>query len=186
LEAISYFPYICNGNRQLRRERSRSLLLLSGMNTEIQIRTIQQKIENMLAEDPGYFLVELKINAGNNIKAFIDADQGASIDKLVQYNRGLYKLLEGEALFPDNDFSLEISSPGLEEPLKLHRQYVKNTGRFVEVIKNDGVKIEGKLSGVGETDIVVEEEKGKGKKKEIVQHRIVRDDIKTTKVQIKF
>jgi ribosome maturation factor RimP len=81
---------------------------------------------------------------------------------------------------------LEVSSPGLDEPLKLRRQYLKNIGRGVEVTRIDGEKNEGKLLQVGETEIVVEEEKGKGKKKELVQHTIPFDNIKSTKIQIKF
>ncbi len=170
----------------MRRERSRSLLLFSGMNIELPITTIEQKVQELLATEPGYFLVEVKINAGNSIKVFIDADQGASIDKLVPYNRKLYKWIEENGLFPGNNFSLEISSPGLEEPLKLHRQYVKNIGRPVEVTMTDEIKLEGKLAGVEDAGIIVEEEKGKGKKKEIVRHTIPFDSIKTITVQIKF
>ena len=48
-------------------------------------------------------------------------------------------------------FHLEVSSPGLDEPLKLHRQYLKNIGRKVEVLLKDGRKIEGKLLEVNET-----------------------------------
>jgi len=172
--------------RLARRERSRSLLLLSGMSTEHQINTIGQKVQELLAGEPAYFLVEVRINAGSNVKVFIDADHGASIDKLVQYNRALYKQLEGSALFPDNNFSLEVSSPGLDEPLKLNRQYIKNIGRFVEVTLNDGIKTEGKLTGADEQSILVEEEKGKGKKKQTIQHTFLYDNIKSTKIQIKF
>jgi ribosome maturation factor RimP len=186
LEAISNLPYLRNGNQTNRRERNRSLLLLSRMSTESQITTIEQKVLEMLANDPGYFLVEIKINGGNNIKAFIDADHGASIDRLVQYNRTLYKQIEGSGLFPDDLFSLEISSPGLDEPLKLRRQYVKNTGRNVEVIDKNESMIEGKLLSVTDTGIVVQEEKGKNKKKEIIEHSISFDNIKSTKIQIKF
>ena len=186
MEAISYFPYICNGKMINRRERSRSLLLFPQMNTDFQIKTIEQKVSDLLVNDPGYFLVDVKINTGNNVKVFVDADQGASIDRLVQYNRALYKQIDGSGLFADNNFSLEVSSPGLEEPLKLHRQYVKNTGRNVEVTEQTGIKREGKLAGVTEDGIVVEEERGKGKKKEIVTHAILFDNIKSTKIQIKF
>jgi len=186
LEAISYFPYLCSGKMINRRERSRSLLLFPQMNADSQIKTIEEKISDLLVNDPGYFLVDIKINTGNNVKIFVDADHGASIDKLVQYNRALYKQIDGSGLFSDNNFSLEVSSPGLEEPLKLHRQYVKNTGRDVEVIENSGTKREGKLAGVTEEGIVVVEEKGKGKKKEIVTHAILFDNIKSTKIQIKF
>lgn len=140
----------------------------------------------MISTEPDLFLVEVRIKPTNNIKVFIDGDQGVSIDKLVRYNRALYKQIEEEKMFSNDDFSLEVSSPGLDEPLKLHRQYIKNIGRFVEVIKNDGSKTEGKLTGATETDLLVEEIKGKGKKMETVQHTIPFDNIKTTKIQIKF
>jgi len=169
-----------------RRERNRSLLLFSGMNLALPITTIEQKVKELLDTEPGYFLVEAKINTGNNIKVFIDADQGASIDKLVPYNRKLYKWIEQQGLFPGNNFSLEVSSPGLEEPLKLHRQYIKNIGRQIEVTKIDEAKIEGKLLAVEDSRILVEEEKGKGKKRELITHSILVDDIKSIKVQIKF
>jgi ribosome maturation factor RimP len=98
----------------------------------------------------------------------------------------LYKDLEETSFFPGGDFSLEVSSPGLDEPLKLRRQYLKNIGRAIEVLRVDGVKNEGKLLTVSEEEIVVEEEKGKGKKKELVQHTILFTNIKSTKIQIKF
>jgi len=109
-----------------------------------------------------------------------------SIETLVRFNRALYRQLEENQLFPGDDFSLELSSPGLEEPLKLHRQYIKNTGRFVEITENEGKKTEGKLLRTDETTIVVEEQKGKGKKMELVEHTIPFNQIKTAKIQIKF
>jgi ribosome maturation factor RimP len=156
------------------------------MSTTLPIRIIEQRVQELLATEPGYFLVEAKINSGNSIKVFVDADQGASIDKLVTFNRQLYRWIEENGLFPGNIFSLEVSSPGLEEPLKLHRQYVKNIGRFVSIIKTDDAKLDGKMSGVDESGILVEEDIGKGKKKELVQHTIPFDSIKTITVQIKF
>ena len=140
----------------------------------------------MIAPDPENFLVEVKIRPGNNIKIFVDADRGMSIDKLAQYNRSLYRQIEESGLFPNNDFSLEISSPGLDEPLKLHRQYLKNIGRYVEILLKSGVKMEGKLINATDEEIVIEEEKGNKKKKEIIQHSLSYDDIKTTKIQIKW
>ncbi|MBL7743478.1 MAG: ribosome maturation factor [Chitinophagaceae bacterium] len=158
-----------------------------------QIKALEQRIGTLIVDDPSVFLVEIRIKPTNNIKVFLDADNGISIDRLVQYNRKFYKELEESGFFPGGDFSLEISSPGLDEPLKLYRQYLKNIGRSVEVIRKDGVKTEGKLISASESDIVVEEEKGKslhsrqaGKKKEAVTHIIPFDNIKTTKVQIKF
>ncbi|TXJ24973.1 MAG: ribosome maturation factor [Chitinophagaceae bacterium] len=156
------------------------------MSTEGYIQVLEQKVNALIAADKDVFLVEIRIKPTNNVKVFLDSDLGISIDRLIQYNRALYKQLEEENIFPGGDFSLEVSSPGLDEPLKMHRQYLKNTGRFVEVLQLDGVKREGKLISTTETEIVIEEEKGKGKKKELVQHSIPFSEIKTTKVQIKF
>ena len=156
------------------------------MNSEPQIQALELRVNGLIKSEPDVFLVEIRIKPTNNIKVFIDGDQGVSIDKLVQYNRRLYRQLEEENFYPNGDFSLEVSSPGLDEPLKLHRQYLKNIGRFVEVTDKEDVKSEGKLISATETDIVVEEIKGKGKKMETVQHTISFDNIKTTKIQIKF
>jgi ribosome maturation factor RimP len=148
-------------------------------------KKVESKINEQLAGLPGYFLVELSIKPTNNIKVFVDADQGAAIDQLSKINRSLYKWVE-ENLFPNGDFSIEVSSPGLDEPLKLERQYLKNIGRNVEVLLKNGIKREGKLLSASENEIVVEEEKGHGKRKELVQHTILKEEIKTTKIQIKF
>lgn len=156
------------------------------MSIEGQIQALEQKIMALIEGEPEIFLVEIRIKPTNNVKVFLDSDNGMSLDKLIQYNRKLYKDLEENSFFPGGDFSLEVSSPGLDEPLKLRRQYLKNLGRGVEVTRIDGEKNEGKLLQVGETEIVVEEEKGKGKKKELVQHTIPFDNIKSTKIQIKF
>lgn len=164
----------------------RSLLLFLPMNEEQQIQALQYKIGNLISAEPGVFLVEVKIRPTNNIKVFLDGDQGISIDKLVQYNRNLYKQIEESNMFPNGDFSLEVSSPGLDEPLKLHRQYLKNIGRYVEVTEKDGNKKEGKLLSATEAEIIIEEERGKNKKKELLQHNISFENIKSTKIQIKF
>lgn len=169
-----------------RRERGRSLLLLYNMSTDPQITAIEQKITNLISTEPELFLVEVKIKPTNNIKVYIDGDQGVSIEKLVNYNRKLYKRIEEEGMYPDGDFSLEVSSPGLDEPLKMYRQYQKNIGRFAEVIDKEGQRRDGKLVGVGENEVVLEETRGKGKKQEVVTHTIPFEHIKSTKILIKF
>jgi ribosome maturation factor RimP len=150
------------------------------------IKTVEGFVEAILAAEPNYFLVDIRIKPTNNVRVYIDGDQGISIEKCVQFNRALYKRLEEANLFPGGDFSLEVSSPGLDEPLKLHRQYRKNIGRQVELVLQDGAKIEGRLLEVGEDGIIVEETRGKNKKKEIVNHIVLFENIKTTKIQVVF
>lgn len=156
------------------------------MTIETQVQAVERMVEGLLADDPQYFLVEVMIRPTNNVKVFLDGDKGISIEKCISYNRQLYKLLESSSLFPADDFSLEVSSPGLDEPLKLMRQYHKNTGRKVEVLLKDGVKTEGLLKEVTGTGIIVEETKGKNKKKEVIEHNFLFDSIKSTKIQIVF
>ena len=156
------------------------------MSIESQIQALEQRIQNLIKAEPDIFLVEVRIKPTNNVTVFLDGDNGVGIDKLIQYNRRLYRQLEEEVFFAGGDFSLEVSSPGLDEPLKMHRQYKKNINRFVEVVQEEAVKIEGKMTIVNEDSIVVEEEKGKGKKKEVIEHIIPFEKIKSTLVQIKF
>ncbi len=157
-----------------------------GMSNEWVLQRVEQMVNGLLAGDPGYFFVSIRIKPTNNIKLFLDGDNGITIEKCVQFNRRLYKLIEEEAIFPDGDFSLEVSSPGVDEPLKMHRQYVKNTGRNVEVIFNDDSRKEGKMLAVTEADILLEHTEGKGKKAVTQQVLIPFENIKSTTVQIKF
>lgn len=150
------------------------------------IKTLESRTLHLIEAEKDLFLVDVRIKPTNNIKIYIDGDQGVSVDKLVSYNRKLYRQLEEEGLFPNGDFSLELSSPGLDEPLKLHRQYVKNIGRPVEVVLVEGAKLEGTLKAVTAVEIEIETIKGKGKKAVTELQAIPFTTIKTTKVQIKF
>ena len=150
-------------------------------------------IAEILEPEPDYFLVDLRIKPISNIKVFLDGDHGITIEKCVQVNRKLYKKLEESALFPAGDFSLEVSSAGLDEPLKSLRQYKKNIGRSIEVYFLDGSHKEGILTGVQEDGIVLEVATGKpsngkmpSRKKEINSYSFLFNNIKSTKIQIVF
>jgi ribosome maturation factor RimP len=95
-------------------------------------------------------------------------------------------MIEELGIYPEGEFSLEVSSPGLDEPLQLHRQYVKNIGREIEVLFTDDTRKEGKLLEVAESDIIIEHTEGKGKKAITQQLVIPFTNIKSTTVQIKF
>lgn len=163
------------------------------MNSTAQQERLTSMVNAMLEGNGDYFLVDLRIKPGNNIQVILDADTGVSIDKCVEYNRRMYKEIEEAGLFAEGDFALEVSSAGVDEPLKMDRQYRKNIGRQVEVVLKDGTRREGRLSAADEAGLVIEETKGKspsgkptGKKKETVVHNIPFTDIKTTKVQVVF
>jgi ribosome maturation factor RimP len=157
-----------------------------GMANEAEILQLEKFLSEILAEEPEYFLVSLRIKPTNNIKVFIDGDNGLAIEKCVRFNRKLYKLIEESGMYPEGEFSLELSSPGVDEPLQMNRQYTKNIGRNVEITFNDDTKKEGKLLSATETDIIIEHTEGKGKKAVTQQLVIPFENIKTTIVQIKF
>ncbi len=154
------------------------------MTQDTQIQAVEKLIGPLLKDD--IFLVSIKIKPTNNFKIYLDADSGLGIEKCIKINRALYKVIEEMGMYPEGDFSLEVSSPGLDEPLKLLRQYNKNIGRDVEVITNEDVKKEGKLTAVTEEKIVIEYTEGKNKKAVVKTADILFTDIKQTKIQIKF
>ena len=150
------------------------------------IQAIEDLVGQILSESEDVFLVSVRIKPTNNIKVFLDADSGLSIDKCVKVNRQMYRTIEENAWYPDGNFSLEVSSAGIEEPLKMLRQYKKNIGRNVEVILNDDSVLEGKLMEANENLVQLELIEGKNKKAVTVVKDIPFDQIKQTTVLIAF
>ena len=64
------------------------------MATEAPVQHIERLVDNMLSAEPEYFRVNVKIKPTNNIKVFIDGDNGISIENCVRFNRKLYKMIE--------------------------------------------------------------------------------------------
>ena len=154
------------------------------MTQDTQIQAVEKLIGPLLKDD--IFLVSIKIKPTNNFKIFLDADSGLGIEKCIKINRALYKIMEEMGMYPEGDFSLEVSSPGLDEPLKLLRQYKKNVGRDVEVVTLDEQKKEGILLAATDEKITIEFTEGKGKKAVVKTEEIGFENIKQTKIQIKF
>lgn len=146
------------------------------------------KVESFLApiiEGTDMFVVSMKVKPTNNIKIYIDADDGFSIDKSISVNRQLRKMLDESGMFPDGDYSLEVSSPGVDEPLKFIRQYKKNIGRKIQVTTIDEKVHEGKLVHVAD-DAVTLEVPSPTQKKTLVGIDIPFNDIKQSVIQISF
>ncbi len=138
-----------------------------------------------LLDGTDIFVVSIKVKPVNNIKVYLDADSGFSIDKCTSVNRRLYAVIEAEQLFPGGDFSLEVSSPGVDEPLLQLRQYKKNIGRKVTVTDNEGIEKTGILKDVTEEEITLEIKPAKQKDSLIIA-QIPFTIIKKTVVQIIF
>ncbi|MGQ8336099.1 ribosome assembly cofactor RimP [Sunxiuqinia sp. A32] len=149
-------------------------------------KIITQLVEEKLTDDQ--FIVSIDINTGNRISVLVDSFSGVTIDHCVAISRNIENNLDREV----EDFELQVSSAGLGESFKIHQQFVKNTGKEVEVILNDGNKIEGILKSVDDNGFEIESskrEKVEGhKKKQLItrNHRIEFDQAKTVKNIIKF
>ncbi len=118
----------------------------------------REKIIQILKDkdlDQDFFIVDVLIHSSNDIRIYIDNKQGISIRTCVSIS----KFVEGKLLSEDLDFSLEVSSPGLDMPLKVAEQFEKYIGKMVEVVDKDGNKDKGTLLKYYSEGIVLEKEK---------------------------
>jgi ribosome maturation factor RimP len=139
-------------------------------------------------KDTGIFLVEAEVRQGNHIRVYIDSPAGVTIEECAKVSRIIESGLDREI----EDFDLEVSSPGLNSPFKVLPQYIKNVGRNVEVIRNDGIKLSGKLLSADKKGIMLEvRENAKGNTAKAKEYTIKNEyisfsDIKATRVLIIF
>lgn len=150
------------------------------------LENVNKQIREVLVEFPEVFLVKVAIKPVSNIKVFVDTDLGISIDTCIKINRQLYKKIEETGMFAEGDFSLEVSSPGLSEPLLLNRQYKKNIGKILSVKLKTGVQITGLLLSCTEDGLVLETRTGKGKKEVVASPTLLFEEIEKAFVEVIF
>ena len=149
-------------------------------------KRVKELVEEKIADRPDLFLIEAKMHSNGKLVILIDGDKGIGIADCAQISRHVGFHLEEENTI-ENAYNLEVSSPGIDAPLVLPRQYIKNIGRQLVIKMTDGSKREGKLTGMTEDAIVIEEtKKEKGKKAEIEESVIPLTKITETKVLISF
>ena len=157
---------------------------------------ITQVVEDLLKEkdDQSLFLVDIVTStakSGQKILVHLDGDDGVNIDTCAEISRRLGAVLEEEE-WVSGSYILEVSSPGLDLPLKLNRQYHKNIGRKIKVLTEDNNTRKGLLHEVNEQHIIImEEPKGKGsksksKKGNLQEVTIPFEEIKKTTVLASF
>ncbi len=151
----------------------------------IQIETIRALLEEELPKRD-LFLVDVSVRPGNRITVLADSMKGITLDECIGISRFIESNLDREA----DDFELEVSSPGLDNPLKIPKQFEKNLGRWLEVVTFDGIKTTGKLIEATSDRIRMEVEsksKGTGKNKKTVENIVWErrmDEIKSAKIVI--
>lgn len=145
-----------------------------------------RNILDQLTEIDEFYVVDIKVSASkirNKIIALVDTDSGILVDHCSQISRMLADKLDEQI---EEAYTLEVSSPGVDTPLKLHRQYVKNIGKELKVVLKDGSDIIGELANVSEDGIALKPEKKKKQKEAPEEVQVLFDDIKEARVQVSF
>ena len=140
---------------------------------------IESAVESA-ATDNDAFLVELELKPNNIIVAFVDSDNGLTIEQIKMINRQIESDLDRDV----EDFNLTVSSPDLNRPLKTWRQYKKNVGRYLKVKFNERQE-EGMLTKV-EAKYLVLSVPNKKKSAPNTELEIQFADIAEAKVAIRF
>ena len=135
------------------------------------------------------FLVDMNLSSSHKLAVFVDADSGMSFGKCQKISRQLETMVEEAGLVPEK-YTMEVSSPGIERPLKFKRQYVKNVGRKMEVLDSEGESYIGELTEVQDNHIKLEYKErikeGKKKKTVTIEKEILFDNISKAIVKAKF
>ncbi|MDB5051846.1 MAG: hypothetical protein JWO30_4917 [Fibrobacteres bacterium] len=119
-----------------------------------------------VAESSGLDLVDVEIfRAGKRrvLRIYIGKRDGVNVDDCAKVSRDLGTLLDADNVMQDENYILEVSSPGLDRPFKTIKDYRRNLGRFVRVSTREPVEglggkrvVVGKLADVGEASITVD------------------------------
>lgn len=144
----------------------------------IEKQQIQSLIEEYIKET-NLFLVSVKVSSANRITVLVDNNEGISIDECAS----IHRLITNNFDRDEEDFDLQVSSPGLDTPFVVIEQYYKNEGRKVEVIDNEGLNYLGILKNVTQGGFELETEtKVKGKSKVVKDISFNFEQIKSTRV----
>jgi ribosome maturation factor RimP len=152
---------------------------------------LKENIENWARQallNESQFLVDVVVSSKQGpqkVTVMLDGDHGITIDDCAAISRKLLSVLEGQGDIGDN-FTLEVTTPGVDHPLKMKRQYIRNIGRMVKVQRTDKTVEQGKLAAVNEDTLALEREEKNGKVKELRKIVVPFSEIERAIVQISF
>jgi len=152
-------------------------------------RILELAEERIAERDPAIYVVEISVSTSNNISVEIDRESGSvTIEDCISVSRNIEHNLDREV----EDFALEVSSAGLDQPLRVVKQYVKNIGREVKVKTFDKGSVEGIIKAADEAGMVLETKEkhrveGRKKKEWVISELPFKyNEIKETKLIISF
>lgn len=148
---------------------------------------VRNLVEEWL-EDKEYFLVDVMVDANNNVVVEIDHAEGVWIEDCVELSRFIESRMDRDA----EDYELEVGSAGIGQPFKVVQQYINHVGKEVEVLTKEGKKLVGVLKDANDSQFVVsvptkvKEEGAKRPKLVDIDETFTYDNIKYTKYLISF
>ncbi len=148
---------------------------------------VRELAQNCLT-DESQFLVEVIFTskAGpRRVLVILDGDKGVTIETCARVSRALSNAMDESGLIDEN-YTLEVTTPGLDHPLKLKRQYYKNVGRGFKVHTKDKTMVQGTLAAVDEQKIMLTQEIKEGKKTELKSIEIQFENIEKAFVMVSF
>jgi len=119
---------------------------------------IRDYVLDLIKDQKDLFLIDVVKKgkqAGGKVIILLDGDNGLPIDKCVEISRSISRFID-EQIDLAEPLTYEVSSPGLDHPLKLTRLYHKNIGKAIKVTLNDQQEFTGKLIDVAEKSIDIE------------------------------
>ncbi len=151
-------------------------------------KEVSQLVEQFIGDDK-VFLVEVSIKGkpGNQkIQVFIDGDQYVSVDSCSSISRKLSEALDEKDII-EGKYVIEVSSPGVDNPLLFARQYTKHIGRELEIMTKDKKKFQGVLLSVEDDAIELSVKSSKVKKElDSATLELPFSEIETAKVVLRF
>lgn len=146
----------------------------------------REKLNSLIAEvckSVGVELVELdEFQAGKRkvLRLYIDKPEGVTVGDCTEVSRQLSAALDLDAELISESYTLEVSSPGLDRPLKSPADFQRNMGRLLRVARTTGKPVTGVLLSVDEQNLMLELKGNAG------QFQIPRSEILSAKVDIQF
>lgn len=153
----------------------------------ITVQSITQLVEEKLI-GTDRFVISVKVSPNKRIEVLLDGLSNIAISDCIDMSRHIESSLDRE----QEDFELMVSSAGIDEAFVVEKQYQKNIGREVDVVKKDGNKINGILISYKEAEAILVESsktvKDEKKKKQIITEQITipLQEIKETKLVLSF
>jgi ribosome maturation factor RimP len=118
------------------------------------------------------------------LRIIVDSDEGVELDACAELSRAISDKLDETDAMGDEEYVLEVSSPGADRPLTEHRHYVRATGRLVKLQLHDGGELVARILSVDDEGLDLEVPGVKGRKP--TARRVAFGDIAKARVEIEF